>query len=99
MNIEGIGHWQPLSISWREQMFRPPAAGESFQQLLIDGIRELNTQQIEANEQVKAFLSGEGPALHEVMLRAEEVKLTLEFAVQLRNKLLDAYNEIMRMQM
>lgn len=44
------------------------------------------------------LLSGETDSLHDVMISAEKADLALLLAVQIRNKVIDAYNEIMRMQ-
>jgi flagellar hook-basal body complex protein FliE len=47
----------------------------------------------------EAFISGEDLNIHEVMLITEEAKMSLQLAVQVRNKLVEAYQEINRMQL
>ncbi|MCD4813468.1 flagellar hook-basal body complex protein FliE [bacterium] len=99
MNIEGVHLLNTLPVAWQETTGVQNLQGESFQQVMLDSIQTINEDQAEVKDNIKLFLKGEGPALHEIMLRAEEAKLSLEFAVQVRNKVMDAYNEIMRMQM
>lgn len=49
------------------------------------------------NDMIK-LASGEAPSLHEVMIHLEEAKLSFQLLAQVRNRLLDAYQEVMRMQ-
>jgi flagellar hook-basal body complex protein FliE len=44
------------------------------------------------------MLAGEDISVHEVMIAAEKAKLSLDLAIQVRNKAIEAYQEIMRMQ-
>ena len=52
----------------------------------------------ETDEKVKAFAVGERHDLHEIMIASEKSSLSFKLLMQIRNKLLEAYNEIMRMQ-
>uniref|UniRef100_A0A7C2EKC5 Flagellar hook-basal body complex protein FliE n=1 Tax=Ammonifex degensii TaxID=42838 RepID=A0A7C2EKC5_9THEO len=70
----------------------------SFGEVLSRAIKEVNAAQVRADEAIKAFLSGETKDLHQVVLATEEAKLMLELAVQVRNKVVEAYQEISRMQ-
>lgn len=69
-----------------------------FSTILVDSIKSMNNEQIESGEMVQAFLKGEGPDLHTVMINTEKANMSVEFAVQIRNKVMEAYQEIMRMQ-
>ena len=57
-----------------------------------------NTQLIQADDGVRKLALGEADNLHQVMINLEKAKLSFELVVQVRNKLLDAYQELMRMQ-
>jgi flagellar hook-basal body complex protein FliE len=70
-----------------------------FGALLAQSIQGLNDAQAEVGAQVQSFIQGQGPNVHTVMLNLEKANLSLEFAVQVRNKAMDAYNEIMHLQM
>ena len=70
-----------------------------FYSLLKDKLDEVNDKQIEADNKTESFIKGEGPDIHEVMLSSEEAKMSLQLAVQVRNKLVEAYQELNRMQL
>ncbi len=61
----------------------------------IGSVNQLVTQ---ADTQVRHLAAGDAANLHQVMLSLEKAKLSFDVVVQVRNKLLDAYQEIMRMQ-
>jgi flagellar hook-basal body complex protein FliE len=71
----------------------------SFIDTLKEKLNEVNDKQIEAENVTEQFVKGEGSDIHEVMLATEEAKMSLELAVQIRNKIVEAYQEITRMQM
>jgi len=71
----------------------------SFSSLLKDKLDEVNDKQISADDAMEGFVKGEGTDVHEVMLSAEEAKMSLQLAVQVRNKLVEAYQELNRMQL
>jgi len=71
----------------------------SFMDTLKEKLGEVNEKQIAADVATEAFISGEDIDIHEVMLITEEAKMSLQLAVQVRNKLVEAYQEINRMQL
>lgn len=74
-------------------------AGEgSFAALLNDAIKKLNDTQIEADNLTMEFLTGELQDLHQVTIAMQEAKLSMQLAVEVRNKVVEAYQEISRMQ-
>ena len=60
-------------------------------------IQSLNQQVLSADTEVRRVALGEAGNLHEVMTRLEAAKVSFELAVQVRNKLLEAYQDVMRM--
>lgn len=70
----------------------------SFGDTLKSKLGEVNNMQLEAEKTTEAFIKGDDVDVHEVMIKTEEAKLSLQLAVQVRNKLLEAYQEINRMQ-
>jgi flagellar hook-basal body complex protein FliE len=70
----------------------------NFLDTLKEKLNEVNDKQIEADNLTQKFIKGEEEDIHKVMLSTEEAKLSLELAVQIRNKLVDAYGEFNRMQ-
>lgn len=73
--------------------------GVSFLDTLKEKLNEVNDQQIQANNLTDKLVKGDNVDVHQVMLSTEEAKMSLELAVQVRNKLLDAYQEINKMQL
>lgn len=70
-----------------------------FSSVLKDKLDSINEKQITAENTTQSFISGEEVDVHKVMLDAEEAKLSLELAVQVRNKIVEAYQELNRMQL
>lgn len=73
--------------------------GLSFISELRKKLDEVNEDQLQAEAVTEAFIKGEDVDIHEVMLINEEAKLSLQMAVQVRNKLVEAYQELNRMQL
>jgi len=72
---------------------------ESFKNLLNDKLNQVNQQQVDSENATEAFINGDDIDIHQVMLSAEEAKMSIEMAVQIRNKIVEAYQEINRMQL
>lgn len=70
----------------------------NFENYLKDALDKVNDKQVEAEKATMDLVTGQAQDIHQVMITTEEARLTLELAVQIRNKLVDAYQEIMRMQ-
>ena len=73
------------------------ASSASFSDLLGNVINSVNDIHQDAATAQDALLAGEPVELHDVMIKAEEAGLATELLLQVRNKLVSAYNEIMRM--
>jgi flagellar hook-basal body complex protein FliE len=71
-------------------------AGASFGRSLARMVEGVETTNVQANEAVGRMLDGTGD-VHEAMIALQRADLTLQFSVQVRNKLVQAYQEIMRM--
>ena len=70
-----------------------------FQEALEDAIFRVDNQRQESQASVDRFLNGDGEELHQVALAAQRADLSFEMFLQVRNKVVNAYQEIMRMQM
>jgi flagellar hook-basal body complex protein FliE len=74
------------------------SSGNSFLNSLSDAFGSLNTQLTSADASMADFASGGSADLHTVMLQMEEASVSLKTATAVRDKLLEAYQEIMRTQ-
>ena len=61
-------------------------------------MQTLESKQADSTQAVEALVDGSADDLHTVMMKTTEAQLSLEVAVQLRNRGLEAYNEIKNMQ-
>ncbi|WP_299595862.1 flagellar hook-basal body complex protein FliE [uncultured Microbulbifer sp.] len=76
-----------------------PAVGGGFGEALKESLQRINALQIESGARSRAFQSGESDvALHEVMIAGQKAGIAFELGVQVRNRLLTAYKDIMNMQ-
>ena len=73
------------------------SSGNGFDDFLKNALDETRAAQAEADRAVEQLAAGEARSLHEVMLAMEEADISMRLLVQMRNKVVDAYQEIMRM--
>ncbi len=73
-------------------------APRPFAEVLKEALQQVNRLQVEAQMQAEALARGEVTDLHSVALAIERAQLALELTIAVRNKLLEAYQEISRMQ-
>lgn len=71
--------------------------GPSFSQSLMKGISGVNQSINDSQKMTEDFLTKGKHNIHEVMISLEKADLSFRFMTQVRNKVLDAYNEVMRM--
>ena len=69
-----------------------------FASWLQKSLAESNQQLLDADQQVTRLALGETDNLHQVMITLEQAKLSFQLMVQVRNKLLEAYQDVLRMQ-
>jgi flagellar hook-basal body complex protein FliE len=72
---------------------------KSFQETLDGFINDVNNLQNSADKAIDKMASGEAADVHEVMIAVEKAKVSFDLLLQVRNKMLDAYKQIMQMQM
>ena len=70
----------------------------SFGETLQKAITDVNTLQSEAGKAVEKMVGGEAVDLHDVMIAVEKARTSFDLLMEIRNKTIDAYREIMRMQ-
>ncbi len=90
----------PVSPGAAIEAIRPAgqASGGAFQDVFTAAIQNVESSSREANASVQRFLSGEGEELHTTILATQRAELSFEMFLQVRNKVVSAYQEIMRMQ-
>lgn len=76
----------------------PAAAGAGFGEYLKASLESVEDLGKQAKRSAERFLSGEGEELHQVALSAQKAELSFELFLQVRNKVVQAYQEVMRTQ-
>jgi|SRR5947209_19212232 len=95
---------QPLTIAPIElpagiKDSNPGTGLSSFQSVFSDAIGQVQQLDHAANASVDRFLSGENEEIHHVALATQQSELAFELFMQVRNKVVQSYQEVMRMQM
>ncbi|WP_053360839.1 flagellar hook-basal body complex protein FliE [Bacillus sp. FJAT-27251] len=72
--------------------------GEGFGELFKSALQEVNAAQKESQLKTTQLAMGEGTDIHDVMIASQKSSLSLQLTIQMRNKAVEAYQEIMRMQ-
>lgn len=83
---------QPLSTA------SASPSNNSFASMLGQMVSDVNTQQNISAHAVSALQSGQNVPLHQAVIAMEEANVSFQLMVEVRNRLMDAYQEIMRMQ-
>lgn len=73
--------------------------GTSFSNVLSDAISKVNDSEVNANNKIESLIKGEGVEMHEVMLAMQESVLSLQALIEVRNKTVEAYQEISKLQL
>ncbi len=92
---------QPMDLPLLQPEKKPAPvdqAGQSFSTMITDMVANVEQQQEKADMAVQQLHAGNAKNLHETMIAMEEADISIRFMVQVRNKALEAYQEIMRMQ-
>jgi flagellar hook-basal body complex protein FliE len=96
--ISNIANIAPISIP----SSITPAAGAGsgdFNKVLEGTINTLQSLQNDADTSVQKFLTGENEELHTTVLATQRAEMAFELGLQVRNKVVSAYQEIMKMQL
>ncbi|GIO26147.1 flagellar hook-basal body complex protein FliE [Ornithinibacillus bavariensis] len=88
----------PIGTTVKEQVKSPGEAQASFANVFKNAINDVNDLQNLSDKKTEALALGQINDLHDVMITAQKASITLEATVEIQRKVIDAYNEIMRMQ-
>jgi len=75
-----------------------PVTKGDFGQQLASAIDSVNQAQVRRDDLVEGMVRGEAVEVHDIMTAAEEAQLAFDLMLEVRNKLLESYQEVMRMQ-
>lgn len=105
------GNISPLDMTLRDMMSKIRTAGSreaasggeaglagTFKDVLADALDTLSDLQVSADKLTEGLAAGQVTDIHKVMAAVEQVNIALQLTVQIRNKVIEAYQEVMRMQ-
>ena len=72
--------------------------GKSFADTLNEAVQSVNTLQKDSDKAMQNLATGRTDNIAEVMLSADKADIALKLMVQVRNKIIDAYQDVMKMQ-
>jgi flagellar hook-basal body complex protein FliE len=99
MSVDPIGFLPPLQpIQSAIQTDGTQQNQINFGDWLVQRFDQVNGKLVDAEHQVQRLAVGDVDNLHQVMISMEEAKLDFQLALQIRNKLLEAYQDVIRMQ-
>lgn len=75
----------------------PAETAKSFSQFLTDALDQVNTAQVESAKLTDKFAAGQIEDIHQVMIASQKSTVMLQMTMQVRNKVIESYQEIMRM--
>lgn len=76
----------------------PSHDGTGFGDMLQNALNKVSAAEHASSKQTELLASGQIDNLHDVMITAQKAKITVETAVEIQQKVIDIYNEVMRMQ-
>ncbi|RIW36404.1 flagellar hook-basal body complex protein FliE [Bacillus salacetis] len=88
-----------LGPSFEKNNIKPVQNQQNFADFLKTSIEEVNASQKESDMLTEKLVRGENVDLHQIMVASQKASITLQTTMEVRNKVVEAYQEIMRMPM
>ncbi|HKK01559.1 MAG TPA: flagellar hook-basal body complex protein FliE [Desulfuromonadales bacterium] len=96
-DITLVNHLNTLS-SPQQQAGSQASGGSSFVDAIKEAVDKTNQEQLSADKAAQDLGAGKTSNIHQVMISMEKADISMRLMVQMRNKVMDAYNTIMNMQ-
>ncbi|MDF1506592.1 flagellar hook-basal body complex protein FliE [Robertmurraya sp. DFI.2.37] len=88
----------PVNSEVKTSPVTPYEAQKSFASVLKQSIEKVNEAQVQSDVMTEKLARGENVDLHQVMIASQKASVTLQATMEIRNKVIEAYQEVMRMQ-
>ena len=95
--LEGASRLREMSQEPRAGAMSRLAPGSSFQETLEDSIKRVNDLQLQADQAIQDLTTGESKDVAQTMIAVQKASLSFQLMTQVRNKIVQAYEEVMRM--
>ncbi|MBI4911346.1 MAG: flagellar hook-basal body complex protein FliE [Acidobacteria bacterium] len=97
INLNPLQPLAPLGDGSRPQGQTP--GQPSFSEVLQQALRDVDEAQAQAEVEARKLMTGEGADMHSAILAVQKADVSFQMMMAVRSKLIDAYREVMRMQM
>lgn len=97
--LPATGIEMPSELGRAQEITSAQPTGDSFASMLGNLVSDVNAKQNISAQAVSALQSGQAVPLHQAVIAMEEANVSFQLMVEVRNRLLESYQEIMRMQM
>jgi len=87
----------PVHIGHVASLPGAAAGPSSFGNVMADAVKTVDNVQKSSQASIERFLNGEGEELHHVALQQQQAAITFDVLLQVRNKVVQTYQEVMRM--
>lgn len=98
VNIENIGNFPPEEISQLNKNQDKVKNPTTFKELMGNFVEQSNELQKSAELEIEKFIRDEETDIHKVVIAVEEANISFQLVMQMRNKLLEAFQELMKTQ-
>lgn len=99
MSITGIQPIHQGLLVSSKSLQADKAEGSSFKDILMSALQNVSQLEKESDTITNDFIAGKTDSIHSVLIAAEKASIALDMVIAVRDKVLDAYSEIMRMQL
>jgi len=86
-----------LNPGGQQPVVKPKEGGADFGAMFKGFLKDVNEMQQKADQSIQKMVTGEVKDVHQVMLAVGEAKVAFNLLLEIRNKTMDAYQEVMRM--
>ena len=98
MKMESVNPFIPTTWQKTAESSNEQNGAANFGSMLKQAIHDVNSMQVKADDAAVKLASGQAEDVHQVMIAVEQAMLAMQLTVQIRNKAVEAYQEISRMQ-
>jgi flagellar hook-basal body complex protein FliE len=92
-----LGSAEPLASAFKLPKNPGAPEGKSFMDTLSESLKEVNQMQVDADKAIEGLITGKSQNLHETMITMSKAEVAMKLTLQVRNKVVDAYKEVMSM--
>jgi flagellar hook-basal body complex protein FliE len=98
ISIRALQQIHDPEMSPRRQELKVPDSKDSFGDMLIRAVNSVDQTMKESDQNVQDFIAGKTDNVHDVMISMQRAQISFQLMVEIRNKAIETYHEISRMQ-